>query len=187
MRCERVRSLIDLILASYQTAEEAPALAFPGDDLVALCQRARGLPIGNLTSQLWGNFYLDDLDHWLTDELGHGAYVRYTDDFMVFGNDKAKLWGLQGRIQEQLAKVRLRLAQPKSRMLATVEGVPFCGFRYLPILRPRILGATKRRFEKKRFYLMKRRKLAAASKLVFAWYQFSREGNSQGLRQAYWR
>jgi hypothetical protein len=37
-------------------------------------ERPRGLPIGNLTSQLWGNFFLDDFDHWITEEKWIGAY-----------------------------------------------------------------------------------------------------------------
>jgi len=50
-------------------------------------------------------------------------------------------------ILDELAKLSMVLAEPKNRMLATREGVPFCGFRFLPGLRPRVLGATKRRFE----------------------------------------
>jgi hypothetical protein len=49
-------------LDSHQTGQEVPAAWFSGDDLLAVAQRPRGLPIGNLTSQLWGNFYLDELD-----------------------------------------------------------------------------------------------------------------------------
>ena len=65
--CAGVSALIDRILASFQTPGAGPP---------------RGLPIGNLTSQLWGNFYLDALDHTLTEREQHGAYLRYTDDFL---------------------------------------------------------------------------------------------------------
>lgn len=116
----------------------------------------RGLPIGNLTSQLWANSYLDDLDHWISEAQRHGAYLRYTDDFLLFGDDKQRLWDLREGIVRQLASIRLRLAEPKSRLLATREGVPFCGFRFLPGLRPRVLGATKRRFETRRYRLFAR-------------------------------
>jgi len=71
-------------------------------------------------------------------------------------------------------------------VLATREGVPFCGFRFLLGRRPRVLGATKRRFERKRYWMFKNRFLPEKiSRTVFSWYQFSREGNSEGLRQAY--
>jgi hypothetical protein len=94
--------------------------------------RKAGLPIGNLTSQLWGNFYLDGMDHEITDQAGHGAYLRYTDDFLLFANDKEKLWEFHERIVTHLERVRLQLSLPKSRLLACREGVPFCGFRFLP-------------------------------------------------------
>jgi len=214
-RCPGVRRLITAILASYRTGErkterghsfppddwmhlrdaggqecprsDASAALFPGDDWLAVAERSRGLPIGNLTSQLWGNFYLDELDHWVTEMQRHGAYLRYTDDFLLFGDDKARLWALRAGIVEQLARVRLRLAEPKSRLLATCEGLPFCGFRFLPGRRPRILGATKRRFEARRAALFLRGDLRRLGVSVAAWYQFSREANSEGLRRAYAR
>ena len=77
----------------------------------------------------------------------------------------------------------MQLAEPKSRLLATREGVPFCGFRFLPGLRPRVLGATKRRFER-RHQEAGRSDFAALGRMVFAWYQLSREGNTHGLRAA---
>ena len=145
-----------------------------------------GLPIGNLTSQLWGNFYLDALDHRLTEGEAHGAYLRYTDDFLVFANDKARIHTLRDVIVEELTQVRLALAEPKSRLLACQEGVPFCGFRFLPGQRPRVLGTTKRRFERRRHLLKKHRHdPAKLTQTVFAWYQFSREANTVGLRRGW--
>ena len=79
------------------------------------------------------------------------------------------------------------LAVPKSRLLATREGVPFCGFRFLPGLAPRILGATKRRFEHRRRLLAARGDFRRLTTAVFSWYQFSREANSSGLRRSYSR
>jgi len=64
---------------------------FPGDDLLSPLQRPRGLPIGNLTSQFWSNCYLDPFDHFIKRELRCGAYLRYVDDFAVFGDSKRQL------------------------------------------------------------------------------------------------
>ncbi|HEY1052115.1 MAG TPA: RNA-directed DNA polymerase [Prosthecobacter sp.] len=173
IRCPGVLALCREIIFSHRTAGAA---------------RPCGLPIGNLTSQLWGNFYLDALDRAITGQERHGAYLRYTDDFLLFGNDKVRLRELHGRIVDLLRNMRLHLAEPKSRLMACREGVPFCGFRFLPGQRPRIIGTTKRRFEQRRQRL---RQSAAGQALqtqaVFAWYQFSREGNSAGLRLAYAR
>jgi hypothetical protein len=182
--CPGALGLVDRILGSFATGAEVSPAWFPGDHLWAAA-RPRGLPIGNLTSQLWGNFYLDGLDHWITEEQGHGAYLRYTDDFLLFGDDRAGLWALRSGIADQLAGVRLQLAEPKSRLLATREGVPFCGFRFEPGQRPRILGATKRRFERRARRLRGARNFARLGQTVFAWYQFSREAASVGLRRAY--
>ena len=181
--CPGAREVMRQILASFHTGNELPAVPFPGDDWLAAAGRPRGVPIGNLTSQLWGNFYLDDLDHRLTEEQRHGAYVRYTDDFLLFGNNPTRLWELRADLVAQLAAVRLRLAEPKSRMLATREGVPFCGFRFVPGGRPRILGATKRRFERRRLRLLRAGNFRRSGRMVFSWYQFSREACSTGLRQ----
>jgi hypothetical protein len=184
-RCAGVMALIDAILGSYRTGSEVPAALFAGDDFPVAAGRPRGVPIGNLTSQLWGNFYLDGLDHWIVESQRHGDYLRYTDDFLLFGDDKERLWELQLGIAWQLAAKRLKLAEPKSRLLATSEGVPFCGFLFLPGLRPRILGATKRRFERRRRRLAHYKDFSRLTQCVFAWYQFSREGNAEGLRRTY--
>ena len=185
VRCPGVLELIQRIVASYVTGPDVTPPFFPGEDWTEAVARPRGVPIGNLTSQIWGNFYLDTLDHWITERQRHGAYVRYTDDFLLFGDGKPGLWNLRTGIIEQLARVRLKLAEPKSRLMTTAEGVPFCGFRFLPGVRPRILGATKRRFERRRGSLGRARDFRALTQGVFAWYQFSREANAEGLRRAY--
>ncbi len=180
--CPGVRELVRRIVGSFATGSGIPVQWFPGDDLLA-GTRPRGLPIGNLTSQLWGNFYLDDMDHALVEGERHGAYVRYTDDFLLFGDDRRELWRLRGRVEEELARVRLKLAVPKSRLLATREGVPFCGFLFRPGLAPRVIGATKRRFHGRLRGLIGQRRIREASSLVRAWFAFSMEGNSLGLRR----
>jgi RNA-directed DNA polymerase len=193
--CPSALALVEQILGSYRTPDGVAAPRQSAANLLAAGKwrsaepplRPRGLPIGNLTSQLWGNFYLDDLDHWTTETQRHGAYLRYTDDFLLFGDDQARLWELRAGIVAQLARVRLALAEPKSRLLTTREGVPFCGFRFQPGLRPRVLGATKRRFERRRCWLARAREFRRLGVAVLAWYQFSREGNSLGLRRSYCR
>jgi len=185
--CPGALGLVTKILNSHRTGGEIAAPLFPGDDWIEAAAHPRGLPIGNLTSQIWGNFYLDDLDHWVTETQRHGEYLRYTDDFLLFGDDRNRLWELHEGIVGQLAGLRLKLAEPKSRLLATREGVPFCGFRFLPELAPRILGHTKRRFERRRYALFARRDLTRLGASVFGWYQFSREANAEGLRKAYVR
>ncbi len=91
--CPDTLGLMDRILASGQGVLDRhyDMVYFPGDDLLA-AGRPRGLPIGNLTSQNWANVYLDELDQFVKHELRCVAYLRYADDFLLFGDDKATLW-----------------------------------------------------------------------------------------------
>ena len=50
-----------------------------------------GIPIGNLTSQLFANVYLDQLDHFIKEELRVKYYLRYMDDFILLGENKTVL------------------------------------------------------------------------------------------------
>lgn len=61
-----------------------------------------GIPVGNLTSQLFANIYLDALDQFIKHELGVEAYIRYMDDFVILSPDKEQLrnWLAQGNAQE---------------------------------------------------------------------------------------
>lgn len=145
VHCPGVREMMRLIVESHATPDR---------------DRPCGLPLGNLTSQLWANFFLDPLDHWITEEEGFGAYARYTDDFLIFGDDKAALHTLRDGIAAQLAESRLEFAANKTRVMATREGVPFCGFVFSPALRTRVIGATKRRFKARRHRLGRQRQIA---------------------------
>ena len=119
---------IDLILASSDgVLDEAYRMVFfRGDDLLAVTQ-PRGLPIGNLTSQFWTNVYLNPFDHFVRRELGCAGYVRYVDDFLLFADDKRKLWNWLRAIEWRLVALRLTMhagAHPRP----VTEGVPFLGF-----------------------------------------------------------
>jgi RNA-directed DNA polymerase len=82
VRCAATRRLIRLILGSGAgvLADEYEMTWFPGDTLLSPLDRPRGLPIGNLTSQLWANVYLHELDAFVVHALRWRAYVRYVDD-----------------------------------------------------------------------------------------------------------
>jgi len=59
--------------------------------LIILNSYEKGLPIGNLTSQLFANIYLHELDFYIKNELKCKYYIRYMDDFIIFDFDKKKL------------------------------------------------------------------------------------------------
>ena len=73
----------------------------------------RGLPIGNLTSQYFTNHYLSIADHYAKEQLHVKAYVRYMDDIVIWGNDKASLMRNVSKLQEFIrSKLLLEIHQP---------------------------------------------------------------------------
>lgn len=128
-----VMRLIDSILAGGAHIHTAQYVMqwFPGDDLFAAA-RPRGLPIGNLTSQFWANVYLNELDQFVKRELKCPAYVRYVDDFVLFGDDKRALWETQARLAEFLQSLRLVMHPRKSTVYPVRGGIPFLGWRIFP-------------------------------------------------------
>jgi hypothetical protein len=118
--------LCDVVIDGSNPQEEV-VLHFPGDDLLTPLQRARGLPLGNLTSQFFANVYLDGLDHFCK-EILRAPYVRYVDDFALFSDDLAQLKVWQNRIADYLAQRRLRLHPAKTQVVACAEPAQFLGF-----------------------------------------------------------
>ena len=125
--------LIDVILAGGDGVlrDEYTQVYFPGDDLFAAV-RPRGLPIGNLTSQLWANVYLNELDQLVKRQLRCPAYLRYVDDFLLFADDKRVLWQWKDAIRERLGELRLTLHERSSTVYPVATGIPFLGFRVYP-------------------------------------------------------
>lgn len=104
----------------------------------------KGLPIGNLTSQLFGNVYLNDLDHYVVHKLGCRYYGRYVDDFFVVHRDKNYLKSLIPKIRNFLEKeVALDLHGKKIYLQHYTKGVDFLGAWIKPhriYIRNRIKG-----------------------------------------------
>ena len=105
-----------------------------------------GIPIGALTSQLFANVYLDQLDHFMKDTLGVKCYVRYMDDTVSFSDDKKYLRGVFGEMDEFLRTRLLMRLNPKSGIYAVCQGVDFCGYRSWPThVLPRNRNVTRAR------------------------------------------
>ena len=88
-----------------------------------------GLPIGNLLSQLLALIYLDALDHFIKRDLGCKRYVRYVDDFIVFGlGSRAEADAMRQKIGDFLA-TKLHLEFSRYSIQPVSRGVNFVGFR----------------------------------------------------------
>jgi len=127
----RLLMLLDLIV-DHSNPQEPVFDWFAGDDLFAPVERRKGLPIGNLTSQWFANWYLNRLDHFVTSGLGLGAYVRYCDDFILLSHDKEALRAARDRIREYLATLRLRIHDGKCAVVPVRGGLRFVGYRVWP-------------------------------------------------------
>lgn len=131
IKCPKTLWLIDLIIDSSNLQDDAN-FYFPGDDLFTSYGRRRGIPIGNLTSQLFANLYLSDLDHFIKEKFPAFGYVRYMDDLAVFGDSKAELWEVLKRIEDFLVPERLWLKPEKSMVYPLVRGVDYLGYKVFP-------------------------------------------------------
>jgi len=95
--------------------------------------KGTGLPIGNLTSQFFANVYLNELDHYVTENLKIPAYGRYVDDFLVFCNNKREIIKARNRIQIFLVeRLKLILHPKKQQIQLTCHGIPFVGYFIKP-------------------------------------------------------
>lgn len=108
----------------------------------------KGLPLGNLTSQLLVNIYMNEFDQYVKHRLKIKYYIRYADDFVIITSDRKYLILLPPRIQEFLSKeLKLQLHPDKVFIKTVSSGVDFLGWVHFPdhrILRT----VTKRRMIK---------------------------------------
>jgi retron-type reverse transcriptase len=133
---EKALALFKEVIESFQKQE--------GGDLTGV-----GIPIGNLTSQIFGNIYMNELDQFVKHELKEKYYIRYADDFVFLSADKTHLKDLIPQLDTFLAKILKMEMHPNKVMLQnTYQGVDFLGYVIFPkhkVLR----NTTKRRMLKK--------------------------------------
>jgi RNA-directed DNA polymerase len=109
---------------------ESPAYPIPPHKSLFGKDNARGLPIGNLTSQFWGNVYLNELDQFIKRKLKCRCYVRYVDDLVLLANDADTLARWCEAIEEFLReKLKLSLRPEMKRPFAVKRGIDFVGWK----------------------------------------------------------
>jgi retron-type reverse transcriptase len=105
----------------------------------------KGLPLGNLTSQLLVNIYMNEFDQFAKHELRAKYYIRYADDFVILSPDRQSLVKIFRLIERFLrARLKLELHPDKVFIKTFASGVDFLGWVHFPdhqVLRT----ATKRR------------------------------------------
>jgi DNA-directed RNA polymerase subunit H (RpoH/RPB5) len=109
----------------------------------------KGIPIGNLTSQLFANIYMNELDQFMKHKLKVKYYIRYADDFVIVSDSEDYLKNLLPKIQSFLGeKLKLNLHPNKISIRKAKQGIDFLGYILLPHHRI-VRTKTKRRILKK--------------------------------------
>lgn len=153
---------------------------------------AKGLPIGNLTSQFLANLYLNELDYFAKFQLRIRHYIRYMDDFLIFGNNKEALIEIKGKARDFLKeRLALQMHEGKSQIYNTEKGIKFLGFRIYKDYR-RLASDNVGRFKKrlgKFTYLFENGKIKEKEVIdsVRCWVAHSKYANAGGLRHNLFR
>lgn len=191
IRCERTLALMDAIVDGSNPQEPVHRY-FPGDDLFTPFERRRGLPIGNLTSQLFANLYLDRLDHYVKEVLRVPGYLRYVDDFALFGNDPKEIEHWRCELDRFLIGRRLSLHPRKTTLVARTELIEFLGFVLMPDGRRRLPDENVQRFRNRLRGLRDRYRIGGASRdeivaSVNGWIGHAMHANTWRLRHTLFR
>ena len=109
----------------------------------------KGLPLGNLTSQLLVNVYMNEFDQFVKHELKQKHYIRYADDFVIMHQDRSLLLEVLPKVHDFLnQELKLTLHPDKVFLKTAASGVDFLGWVHFPHHRV-LRTTTKRRMFKK--------------------------------------
>mgnify|MGYP001863926761 CR=1 FL=1 len=141
---------------------------------IPLYENGKGLPIGNMTSQIFAIFYLNELDHFIKEKLHIKYYIRYMDDFILMHPDREYLKYCLKEIEKELAKVKLSLNK-KTHIFSIKQGLNFMGFRF--ILKGKRLivllnNQTRKRITKKLNSLSKMKKDEHYNSVLASYYGY---------------
>lgn len=108
-----------------------------------------GLPLGNLTSQLLVNIYMNEFDHFIKRNLRVKNYIRYADDFVCLSRNKESLLNLKIKIEKFLeSDLKLSLHDDKVFLKTIFSGVDFLGWVQFSDYRVLRTISKKRMFKK---------------------------------------
>lgn len=115
-------------------------------------QPGRGLPIGNLTSQVFANLYLNELDWLVVQRSGYKNLFRFMDDLVILDTSRERLVDLLGKIQDYChSDLELTVHPDKIRLLPIRKSFEFLGFKITGTIRtikPANMARIKKRLRK---------------------------------------
>jgi len=116
-------------LVAHSNKQDECYFYFKNDTLLTPYERKRGLPLGNQTSQFFGNIYLNDFDHYVKEQLKIKGYIRYVDDMVFFHDSKSYLEKVIDLVKEELEAFRLKIHPLKIKLLEIESGFLFLGHK----------------------------------------------------------
>lgn len=168
IKCVRTLKLLDEIIDSF-----------------GICV---GMPIGNLTSQIFANIYLDKLDHYIKNVLRVKHYIRYMDDFIILSNNKEYLKMILKHVTVFLER-ELKLKLNKKTQIFYINkrrSVDFLGYRIWKdhrLLRKSNVKRTKRKFKKfQKLYKNYEISLKDIEPSIMSWLGHAKWADSYKLR-----
>jgi len=100
----------------------------PAHKTLFLLPKHKGLPIGNLTSQFFGNVYMSRFDNFLKRQLKVKCYLRYVDDFVLFDKSKDRLEQLLPQIKSYLKENLALTLREDVKLKPHSSGLDFLGY-----------------------------------------------------------
>jgi len=128
IECKETMKLIEQLIENSNKQDDA-FFYFKDDNLFSPYEQRKGIPLGNLTSQFFGNLYLNPFDHFVKEELRVKGYIRYVDDTLYFSNSYAELENVVKDIEAFLVVYRVKLHPLKIKLLKTQTGFTFLGHK----------------------------------------------------------
>lgn len=101
------------------------------DLIYNIIDSCEGIPIGNYTSQIFGNIYLSKLDWFIKQNLKVKGYFRYCDDLVFFGNSPKELHEVKIQVEKELTKIELKI-KPCWVVSKLTTGLDFIGYQFYP-------------------------------------------------------
>lgn len=150
-----------------------------------------GIPLGNLTSQLFANIYLHELDRYAKHALQAKRYIRYMDDFVLIHHDKAVLHAWRLQIEDFLRdELRLRTNQKTQVFPIGVDkgrSLDFLGYRVYAshrLLRKSSVKRIKTKLKKyRRKYASGDMTLSDINPKIQSWLGHASHANSYNLKK----
>lgn len=148
IRDVRIKKLLTHIIDSYHTSAKY-LNAYGYDSLTPDCEKTgRGVPIGNQTSQVFGMFYLNEIDRFVKEKLRVKIYSRYMDDFLLVHEDKKFLQNALKIITERIHALGLKF-NSKTQILPLKNGLTFLGFQYRVTPTGKIVKTIKKKTKRR--------------------------------------